>query len=101
MAALARWCFQRRKWVLIAWLALLVILTVGGRAAGPTFSDNLTLLRHSKAAWTNGRPARARRAKRPQREVLRHTDNGHFSSRRPRDRYRRMPANSSPRNGDR
>ena len=43
MAALARWCFQRRKWVLIAWLALLVILTVGGRAAGSTFSDNLTL----------------------------------------------------------
>ena len=43
MAALARWCFQRRKWVLIAWLALLVILAVGGRAAGSAYSDNLTL----------------------------------------------------------
>jgi hypothetical protein len=26
MAALARWCFQRRRWVLVAWLALVVIL---------------------------------------------------------------------------
>jgi putative drug exporter of the RND superfamily len=43
MAALARWCFQRRKWVLIVWLALLVVLTVGGRAAGSMYSDNLTL----------------------------------------------------------
>ena len=22
MAILARWCFQRRRWVLVAWLAL-------------------------------------------------------------------------------
>ncbi len=43
MAALARWCFQRRKCVLIAWLALLVILGVGGRAAGTAYSDSLTL----------------------------------------------------------
>ena len=43
MAALARWCFQRRWWVLIAWLALVVILGVGGRAAGTAYSNNVTL----------------------------------------------------------
>ncbi|HJZ06763.1 MAG TPA: MMPL family transporter, partial [Trebonia sp.] len=43
MAALARWCFQRRAWVLVGWLALLVILGVGGRAAGSAYSDTLTL----------------------------------------------------------
>src|SRR6204780_391534 len=43
MAALARWCFQRRTWVLVAWLALVVILGVGGRAAGTTYSNNVTL----------------------------------------------------------
>ena len=43
MAALARWCFQRRAWVLVAWLALLVILGVTSRAAGSAYSDTLTL----------------------------------------------------------
>jgi putative drug exporter of the RND superfamily len=43
MAALARWCFRRRTWVLVAWLALLVILGVTGRAAGSAYSDALTL----------------------------------------------------------
>ena len=43
MAALARWCFQRRTWVLVAWLALVVILGVGGRAAGTAYSNNVTL----------------------------------------------------------
>src|SRR5580693_4794185 len=43
MAALARWCFQRRAWVLVGWLALLVILGAGGRAAGSAYSDTLTL----------------------------------------------------------
>src|SRR5260370_40971024 len=43
MAALARWCFTRRAWVLVAWLALLVILGVTGRAAGAVNSDSLTL----------------------------------------------------------
>src|SRR5271169_6492710 len=43
MAALARWCFQRRAWVLAGWLALLVILGVTGRAAGSAYSDSLTL----------------------------------------------------------
>ncbi len=43
MAALARWCFQQRTWVLVAWLALLVILGVTGRAAGAAYSDALTL----------------------------------------------------------
>jgi putative drug exporter of the RND superfamily len=43
MAALARWCFQQRTWVLVAWLALLVILGVTGRAAGSAYSDALTL----------------------------------------------------------
>ena len=43
MAALARWCFQRRAWVLVGWLALLVILGVTGRAAGSAYSDTLTL----------------------------------------------------------
>ena len=43
MAALARWCFQRRAWVLAGWLALLVILGVTGRAAGSAYSDTLTL----------------------------------------------------------
>jgi putative drug exporter of the RND superfamily len=43
MATMARWCFRRRAWVLVAWLALLVILGVTGRAAGATYSDTLTL----------------------------------------------------------
>jgi RND superfamily putative drug exporter len=43
MASMARWCFRRRVWVLVGWLALLVVLGVGGRAAGPTYSDTLTL----------------------------------------------------------
>ncbi len=43
MAAMARWCFRRRAWVLIAWLALLVILGVTGRAAGSAYSDTLAL----------------------------------------------------------
>src|SRR5580693_9433405 len=43
MAALARWCFRRRAWVLVGWLALLVILGAGGRAAGSAYSDTLTL----------------------------------------------------------
>jgi len=43
MAAIARWCFQHRGWVLIGWLALLAVLGVTGRAAGSTYSDALTL----------------------------------------------------------
>jgi len=43
MAAIARWCVQRRIWVLVGWLALLAILGVTGRAAGSTYSDTLTL----------------------------------------------------------
>src|SRR5260370_38387798 len=43
MTALARWCFQRRAWVLVGWLALLAILGVTGRAAGAAYSDTLTL----------------------------------------------------------
>jgi putative drug exporter of the RND superfamily len=43
MAAMARWCFRRRTWVLVAWLALLVILGVTGRAAGTAYSDTLTV----------------------------------------------------------
>src|ERR1700689_4881990 len=43
IAALARWCFQRRRWVLVAWLALVVILGVSGRAAGTAYSNNVTL----------------------------------------------------------
>jgi putative drug exporter of the RND superfamily len=43
MAALARWCFRRRAWVLVAWLALLVILGVTGRAAGSAYSNTLTV----------------------------------------------------------
>jgi len=43
MAAMARWCFRRRAWVLIGWLALLVVMGVGGRAAGSAYSDALTV----------------------------------------------------------
>ena len=43
MAAMARWCFLRQAWVLVAWLALLVILGVAGRAAGSAYSNTLTL----------------------------------------------------------
>src|ERR1017187_1757287 len=46
MATMARWCVQRRAWVLIGWLALLALLAVlggTGRAAGSTHSDALTL----------------------------------------------------------
>src|ERR1019366_3925001 len=43
MAALARWCFQRRKWGLVGWLALLVILGGAGRIAGSAYSASLTL----------------------------------------------------------
>ena len=40
MAALARWCFRRRAWVLVAWLALLVILGVLSRTAGSAYSSS-------------------------------------------------------------
>ena len=43
MAAMARWCFQHRAWVLIGWLALLAVLGVTGRTAGSAYSDSLTL----------------------------------------------------------
>ena len=43
MAAIARWCFRHRAWVLAGWLALLVILGAGGRMAGSAYSDALTL----------------------------------------------------------
>ena len=43
MAALARWCFRRRAWVLVAWLALLVILGVLSRTAGATYSSSSTV----------------------------------------------------------
>src|SRR3984957_1384077 len=43
MAAMARWCFRRRAWVLAGGLMLLVILVMTGRAAGSTYSDSLTL----------------------------------------------------------
>jgi putative drug exporter of the RND superfamily len=43
MATMAGWCFQRRAWVLIGWLALLAVMGVTGRAAGSTYSDALTL----------------------------------------------------------
>ena len=43
MAAMARWCFRHRAWVLIGWPALLVVMGVGGRAAGSAYSDALTL----------------------------------------------------------
>ncbi len=43
MTAMARWCFQRRAWVLTGWLMLLVVLGVTGRAAGSAYSDTLTL----------------------------------------------------------
>ena len=43
MAAMARWCIQRRAWVLIGWLTLLAVLGVTGRAAGSAYSDSLTL----------------------------------------------------------
>ena len=43
MASMARWCYRRRAWVLIGWLALLVVLGAGGRAAGSAYSDTLTL----------------------------------------------------------
>ena len=43
MAAMARWCFQRRAWVLVGWLALLAVLGVTGRTAGSAYSDALTL----------------------------------------------------------
>src|SRR5258708_11996555 len=43
MTALARWCFTRRAWVLVACLALLVILGGAGGAAGAVSSDSLTV----------------------------------------------------------
>ena len=43
MATMARWCFRRRAWVLIGWLALLAVLAVTGRTAGSAYSDSLTL----------------------------------------------------------
>jgi len=43
MAVLARWCFRRRAWVLVAWLALLVILGVLSRTAGSAYSSSSTV----------------------------------------------------------
>ena len=43
MAALARWCFRRRAWVLVAWLGLLVILGVLSRTAGSAYTSSSTV----------------------------------------------------------
>lgn len=43
MAALARWCFQHRWTVLIAWLVVFVAVGAGARLAGSEYRDNFTL----------------------------------------------------------
>ena len=43
MLALARWSTTHRKYVLLAWVALLIGISVLGRSAGTTYSNNFTL----------------------------------------------------------
>ena len=43
MVGVARWCFRCRVWVLLAWAAAVFSLVIGGRAAGSTYSNTLTL----------------------------------------------------------
>ncbi len=42
MAALARWCFRRRKLVLAAWLIALVLVAGIARSVGSTYSNNFS-----------------------------------------------------------
>jgi RND superfamily putative drug exporter len=43
MARMARWCFEHRRKVVVAWLLALVIVVGVGRAAGSSFSSNFSL----------------------------------------------------------
>ncbi|HEX6393261.1 MAG TPA: MMPL family transporter [Acidimicrobiales bacterium] len=43
MRALATWCVRRRRTVVLAWLALLVVATGAARAAGTDYSNNFSL----------------------------------------------------------
>ena len=43
MRRLAAWCFRHRALTIIAWLAVLVVLTAIHTAAGSTYTDNFTL----------------------------------------------------------
>jgi RND superfamily putative drug exporter len=43
MTRLARWCFRRRRFVLAAWLLLLVTTLGAARAAGSSFDSDLSL----------------------------------------------------------
>lgn len=43
MRALATWCFRHRRWVLAAWLGLLVVVSAVARSVGSDYSNNFTL----------------------------------------------------------
>ena len=43
MLALARWSTTHRRYVLIGWVLLLVVINVLGQSAGTSYSNNFTL----------------------------------------------------------
>ncbi len=43
MSALARWCFEHRRWVVAGWLLALVVVVGVGKAAGTDFSSSFSL----------------------------------------------------------
>src|ERR1700712_726608 len=43
MSAMARWCYRRRRFVLIMWLLVFVALGVLGRSAGSTYATSFAL----------------------------------------------------------
>ena len=43
MAAVARWCFRHKWWVILAWLATLLIVVGAGSAMGDAYSNAFTL----------------------------------------------------------
>ncbi|MBO0893854.1 MAG: MMPL family transporter, partial [Acidimicrobiales bacterium] len=43
MASLARWCFRRRRTVLVAWILALILVAAISRAVGSSYTNNFSL----------------------------------------------------------
>lgn len=43
MRSLATWCVQHRRWVVVFWLAVLVVVTVLSRSVGSDYTNSFTL----------------------------------------------------------
>jgi RND superfamily putative drug exporter len=42
LARLSRWCYQRRRLVVVLWIIVLIVLTVAGKAIGDAYSNNFS-----------------------------------------------------------